>query len=67
VPAILCAESAEEAQAGIPLFATVFSQLIAGMDLCPNGEDHDLFEKGKRIGTLEIFVVPRPEAFSDGD
>jgi hypothetical protein len=57
VPAILCAENAEEAQAhNIPLFTAVFAQLIAGMDLSPNGEDYDLFENGKRIGTLEIFT-----------
>jgi hypothetical protein len=57
VPAILCAENADEAQArSIPLFTTVFAQLIAGMELSPNGEDYDLFEKGKRVGTLEIFA-----------
>jgi len=67
VPPILCAENAEEAQAQrIPLFSAVFAQLTAGMEICPNGEDYDLFERGKRIGTLEIFEQPLSEGSCDG-
>ena len=59
VPPILCAENAEEARAQrIPLFSAVFAQLTAGMEICPNGEDYDLFESGKRIGTLEVLEQP---------
>jgi hypothetical protein len=56
-PAVLCADSVEEAQThSIPLFTTMFAHLTVGKDLCPNGHGYDLFENGRPVGTLEIFA-----------
>jgi len=67
-PAILCAESTEEAQSQcLPLFRAVLAQLSAGLDLSPNGDGYDLFDKGKRVGALEIFAPARLDRPSDGD
>jgi hypothetical protein len=66
-PAILCAENAEEAGSRrLPLFTSVFSELIAGKDLYPNGDGYDLFDNGKCVGTLEILAVPYDGASIDG-
>lgn len=66
-PAILCAEDTEEAQSQcLPLFPAVVAQLSAGLELAPNGDDYDLFQNGKRVGTLEVFAPAQPEP-SDGD
>ena len=67
-PAILCAESAEEAQSQrLPLFSAVFAQLSAGLELSPNGDDYELFEKGKHVGALEVFAPAGLNRSSDGD
>ena len=67
-PAILCAESTEEAQSqSLPLFSTVFAQLSAGLELSSNGNAYDLFEQGKHIGALEIFAPARLGGSGDGD
>jgi hypothetical protein len=62
-PAILCAENDGEAQSRqLPLFTSVFAQLITGLDLYPNGDGYDLFDKGDRVGSLEVFATPQEEA-----
>jgi hypothetical protein len=67
-PAILCAESAEEAQSQrLPLFGAVFAQLSAGLEPSPNGSDYELFEKGKHVGALEIFAPALLDGSSDAD
>jgi len=67
-PAILCAESTEEAQSqSLPLFRAVFAQLSAGLELSPNGDGYDLFDNGRRVGALEIFAPARLDEPSDGD
>lgn len=67
-PAILCAESVEEAQSQrLPLFSAVFAELSAGLELSPNGDDYELFEKGKHIGALEIFAPARLDSSGDHD
>jgi hypothetical protein len=67
-PAILCAESTEEAQAQhLPLFSAVFAELSFGLELTSNGDGYDLFEKGRHVGALEIFPLARSDGSSDGD
>jgi hypothetical protein len=61
MPAILCADNSDEARQGnIPLFDEVFACLSCGKEIRPNGDsDYELFEKGQRVGLLEIFESPR--------
>ena len=67
-PAILCAESAEEAQSQrLPLFSAVFAQLSGGLELSACGDDYELFEKGKHVGALEIFAPAGLNGSSDRD
>jgi hypothetical protein len=58
--AILCAENTAEArEAGIPLLASVVAQITTGMEVLANGDDgYELFDRGTRVGTLEIFLAP---------
>ena len=67
-PAILCAESAEEARSQcLPLFSAVFAQLSAGLELSAHGDDYELFEKGKHVGALEVFAPAGLNGSSDRD
>jgi len=67
-PAILCAESVEEAQSQcLPLFSAVFAQLSAGLELSPNGNAYELFEQGKHIGALEIFAPAGLDGLGERD
>jgi hypothetical protein len=66
-PVILCADSEEEARTrALPLFTTIFAQLTEGMELNPIGNGYSMSEKGKPVGTLEIFDPPLNDGKGDG-
>jgi hypothetical protein len=60
VPAILCADNPDEARQGsVPLFEDVFARLSNGKEIRSNGDSgYELFEKGQRVGSLEILESP---------
>jgi hypothetical protein len=65
--AILCAENTAEAQeAGIPLLASVLAQITAGMEVHPSGDGYELFERGTRVGAVEIFLTPMQDGLERG-
>jgi hypothetical protein len=67
-PAILCADDpAEASEHSIPLFEQVFAQLSAGMELRSSGDStYELYEKGRRIGLLEVLERPAVDG-KDGE
>jgi hypothetical protein len=59
-PAVLCADTLEEAKRdGMPLLGEIIAQLSGGKQILANGDaGYALYDEGRRVASLEIFETP---------